>query len=219
MYLLWYGIISMTLFFYTIKQYNTPSTILYSFTLSTWTLNPSSLVLDIKESEAILVLGNEVTEPTETKYLFVVASGSDRILRYNIDANNTIEARAQAVLTPDINQISSAIYFYPFIYYITYEPDAKLVRIPKTSFCSTWCGTNGYCNLGYCVCQNGYTADTDLVCKPTDYVNVERQEKQSEGAAAALGVCFAFALVAAIAGWYLWWRGRKSGVESRPLSS
>jgi hypothetical protein len=210
------------LIFYTLKQYNVPGASLYSFRADTWLLNPDAYQLDLQESEAVLVLGNEIPGPTSIKYLFVIASGSDRIQRYNIDENHTVSAAATNVLTPDINRISSAYYYYPYIYYITYEPDAKVVRIPKTSFCNKWCGLNGYCEQGICYCSTGYTRDESnptTPCQLTALVDSELQEKQSQGAAAALGVLFAFSLVAAIAGWYLWWRGKRTSAERIPIAS
>jgi len=56
-------------------------------------------------------------------------------------------------------------------------------------------------------------------CKLTALLDSELQEKQSQGAAAALGVLFAFSLVAAIAGWYLWWRARRVTPERKPFSA
>lgn len=37
---------------------------------------------------------------------------------------------------------------------------------------------------------------------------LEVQDAQETGAAAALGVLWAFSLLAAVAGWYLWYRAR-----------
>jgi hypothetical protein len=205
--------------FYTVKTYNTPGGYLHSFNAKTWQLNAAYSPIDVAESEAILVLGNEVNTPTSTKYLFVISSGSNKIQRFVVDGNNTIKARALAVLPTDLNRISSAFFYYPFIYYVTNEPDAKVVRISKTSFCNNWCGDNGYCNQGLCYCQTGYEpdpTDPDIPCKLKEIVTAEIQERQSQGAAAALGVLFAFSLVAAIAGWFLWYKAKKS-LESRPL--
>jgi hypothetical protein len=205
--------------FYTVKTYNTPGGFIHSFNAQTWKLNAAFAPIDVAESEAILVLGNEVDTPTSTKYLFVISSGSNKIQRFNVDGNNTISGRALAVLPPDLNRISSAFYYYPFIYYVTYEPDAKVVRISKTSFCNSWCGDNGYCNQGLCYCQTGYDpdpTDPDVPCKLQEIISAETQERQSQGAAAALGVLFAFSLVAAFAGWFLWWKAKKH-IDNRPL--
>jgi len=210
------------LIFYTTKKYNTPGATLYTFSVANWTLNTNGTLLDLSESEAVLVLGNQVPGPSSTKYLFIIASGSDRIQRYTIDPDNKIGAGAMTVLTPDINRISSALYNYPFLYYITFEPDSKVVRIPITSFCNKWCSINGYCEQGVCYCQPGFSPDsTDplVPCKNTALLDSQLQEKQSQGAAAALGVLFAFTLVAAIAGWYLWWRARKVSPERKPFTA
>jgi hypothetical protein len=209
------------LIFYTTKKYNSPGATLWSFSVASWSLTSNGTSLDLSESEAVLVLGNEIETPSDTQYLFIIASGADRIQRYTIQSNNIIGAGALTVLTPDINRISSALYSRPYLYYITYEPDAKIVRIPITSFCNKWCSLNGYCEQGYCYCQAGYTMDNSdplNPCKSSALVDSELQEKQSQGAAAALGVLFAFSLVAAIAGWYLWWRGRKVSPERKPFS-
>jgi len=205
--------------FYTVKTYNTPGGYIHSFNAQTWLLNSAFAQIDVAESEAILVLGNEVNTPTSTKYLFVISSGANKIQRFTVDSNNTIKGRALAVLPPDLNRISSAFYYYPFIYYVTNEPDAKVVRLPKTSFCNSWCGDNGYCSQGLCYCQTGYEADPtdpDVPCKLQAIISAENQERQSQGAAAALGVLFAFSLVAAVAGWFLWWKAKKH-IENKPL--
>jgi hypothetical protein len=208
--------------FYTIKTFNTPGAFLHSFAVDRWAPNSGFLQLDLAESEAILVLGNEKDGPTITKYLFVIASGSNKIQRFTVDGNNTFAPRALAVITPSINRISSAYYVFPYIYFVTYEPDAKVVRIPKTSFCNNWCGDFGFCVQGVCLCQEGYSFDTtdpERPCKLDAVVNAELLERQSQGAAAALGVLFAFSFVAAIAGWFLWWKARKSSVggSNQPL--
>jgi hypothetical protein len=161
--------------FYTIKTYNTPGATLFSYSVSNWTPNSAFIELDDAESETILVLGNDKI-PTPSKYIYVVGSGSSKIQRFEFTANRTFSIGASAIITPDINKISSAYYFYPFLYFITYEPDAKIGRITKPSFCYRWCGDYGYCIQGQCFCQEGYSVDlTDpnTPCKLSALVSSE----------------------------------------------
>jgi len=201
-----------SIIFYTLKTYNTPGANLYSFDTIKWTSNPSETALDLIEAENLLVLGVEKDPTKTTRFIFIVASGANKVQRLTIANNNTFNTLTAAALSPLFNRISSAWYFRPSLYFTTYEPDAKLGRITKSNFCKDWCGDYGYCTNGYCSCREGYTFDgTDVtnLCVPESLVNEQEKEKETQGAAATLGVLFAFSLLAAIAGWVMWWRTRK----------
>jgi len=197
--------------YYAVKTYNQPGAYLLSFDTSRWTPNSATVyVNDIGEGEAILVYG--LNSPNN--YIFLLASGSNKIKRYTINEKNTLAVDAYASLYPSISQVSSAVYFNPHLYFTTYEPDAKLVRISMNNFCKTFCGDNGYCNKGSCACVSLYSPDTSssvFSCVLSSIANIKDREKSNVGATAALGVFFAFSLLAAIAGWGLWWKERKTG--------
>jgi len=200
--------------YFILKSYGSVGSTLYSFNTDSWRLNFPSLVLtnEFNEFEPIIVLGTEIQEFVPKRFIFVVASGAFWIQRFEIHANLSFQSLAYGYLTPSVNQISSAYYYYPFLYFTTYEPDAKIARIPKNNFCGYYCGENAYCRLGSCICLEGYLKDvTDpkTPCKLAEIVRTEIEERQSQGAAAALGVLFAFTFLAALAGWILWYRIRK----------
>jgi len=204
--------------YYIMKTYNTPGADLFSFDSVKWLPNVKEInnLDDLAESETVIVLGYERNNAQLQKWIFVIASGANKIKRVIVQ-NDLILSVSTAVLTPSINRISAAYYWRPFLYFTTHEPDAKIVRITKSNFCDVFCGDNGFCDTGVCKCQPGYTIDPtspQSPCKPINEVKTEIQERQSEGAAAALGVLFAFALLAAIAGWFLWWKGRNQGYTS-----
>eukprot|EP01125_Pyxidicula_operculata_P018783 TRINITY_DN6718_c0_g1_i1.p1 TRINITY_DN6718_c0_g1~~TRINITY_DN6718_c0_g1_i1.p1 ORF type:complete len:503 (+),score=84.27 TRINITY_DN6718_c0_g1_i1:41-1549(+) len=202
---------SQTLY-YSLKKYDSSGVTILQFNTST--MNPLSqykTLNDISDSYAVLVIG---VEDSKT-YLFVAAAGSSRI--YKFLRNDTgFSYQTTAFIDGSINQISSAVYIQPHLYYTTYEPDAKIVRIHKNNFCSLYCGQYGYCNLGSCYCKPGYSQDlvnpnTDgtFTCKLSDVVRTEIRELQDQGAIAALSVLFTFSLLSASAGWYLWWKQRQ----------
>jgi len=192
------------------KSHDQHGAYLFSFDSSRWTPNSATAsVDDIGESEAILVYG----ENTPNDYLFLLAAGSNKIKRYTIGEKNTFVVDAFAALIPTLSQVSSALYLNPHLYFTTYEPDAKLVRVPMNNFCSSFCGDNGYCSKGSCQCVDGYTKDpssSTFGCVLNSIVSLEDKEKSNQGATAALGVFLGFSLLAAIAGWGMWWKERKN---------
>jgi len=196
--------------FYALKTYQTSSTILHSVDISVVPMQPSPLSVDLnlEESETVLTLGTETINSREYTYLFVIASGSNKILRLLFDGAQYI-SNATAVLDSTINQISSSSYYKPWLYFSTYEPDAKIVRIADNNFCETWCQDVGYCKGGLCYCRPGYQVDhlhPSFGCRPTPIVEAEEAENSSEKASLALGILFGITVVVAIAGWTSWWR-------------
>jgi len=205
--------------YYTLKYYDLAGSLLFSFKADTWVPNApfADLTRDVTDSETIIVLGTEIKSATIRRFVYIIASGSNWIERLEVKNDFTFDSISFAYITEDINQISSAYFYYPYLYFTTYEPDAKLVRISTNNFCAIFCGANAFCDLGTCYCQDGFVKDiTDpkLPCKLLEVVKQEVAGRQSQGAAAALGVLFAFSLLAAIAGWVLWWKARN--IQSFP---
>jgi len=197
--------------YYTVKHYNRPGATLLSFNATSWRPNSPYAELDFIEAETILVLGSDIDSDKVSRYIFIIASGANKVQRMTIANNNTFNTLTVAALSPSFNRISSAWYYRPSLYFTTYEPDSKVGRIPKANFCRDWCGDYGYCTNGYCSCRVGYTFDgTDPtnLCVPSSVASEEGKEKASQDEAATLGVLFALSLLAAIAGWTMWWRTR-----------
>jgi hypothetical protein len=157
--------------YYTLKYYHSAQATLFAVNTSVSPMTQRMLEdLDVKESETILVLATETINLKDYRWLFVLASGSNKIMRMMFDGTQYINTLT-AVIDPSINQISSAFYFKPWLYFTTYEPDAKLIRMIKTSFCDVWCQDSGYCSVGVCQCRNGYAVD--VIHPEQGYVNIK----------------------------------------------
>jgi len=153
--------------------------------------------------------------------LLLAASGFDNVFRYSYAPTGGAPSYLSgAALSLNWNKVSATLYHSPYFYFATYEPNAKIVRIPRTSFCapaSGPCGGHSYCAGGACVCESGWTYDGIskdargvLRCVPGFIADVERKVEQTSGATGALATLLAFSIVAGIVGWVLWWRARKS---------
>jgi len=201
--------------YYTIKEFNVPGATLFVYDTNNWTQPANSSVnLDIDEGEAVLTVGYD---NNVTRSIYVAASGANVIKRWAIDEKYSFSKLKSAVVDPTFTQISSLLYISPYLYMTTYEPNAKILRILSSNFCDKFCGENGFCDGGNCKCKEGYTPDITvptLPCTPIKQVQSEITGKQNEGAAAALGVLFAFSSVTAIAGWFLWWKSRQHSYSS-----
>jgi len=206
--------------YYTIKTYQSSTTILHSVDTSQTPMKetPFALDLELLESETILVLGKE---PPTTTYLFVIASGSNKISRLLMNGS-TYVSNISAVLDSTINKISSALYYKPYLYFATYEPDAKIVRITDLNFCPQWCQDTGVCLLGVCQCRPGFAKDPQhpqLGCRYVTLIDAEKSQVTNERASIALGVLFGITVVVAIIGWSCWWRAKTHKAQYSSLVS
>jgi len=203
--------------YYTLKTYQSiTATLLSVDTSSTMKQTNLSISLDLLESEAVTVLASETIDTKVWRWIFVFGSGSNKVLRLLFDGTKYISSFS-GVLDPTINQVSSAVYFDPWLFFTTYEPDAKIVRMLKTNFCETYCGDSGYCLHGSCLCRAGFQFDPMHPaegCVSSALVVAEQQEKHNADTTVALGILFGIALATAIAGWGLWWRNRSSVYSS-----
>jgi len=98
---------------------------------------------------------------------------------------------------------------------VTNEPNTEIGRLSKDNFCNDFCSAYGYCDgaKNECACIPNYAKDPSVsdkfVCAPTHIIDYQTQLVTETAAAAAFGVLFAIAMIAGIAGWFLWYRGRK----------
>lgn len=119
------------------------------------------MLADTGESEPILSMGDDVDVDNSTvRYLFITASGSDRILRVNVATTGLqfTEVYWQA-LDAAYNKISSTLYIAPYFYFGTFEPNAQLGRIHTANFCNMECDVNSFCLNNNCQCMTGYAKD------------------------------------------------------------
>jgi len=205
--------------YYSIKTYQSSTTILHSVDTSQTPMRETNLALDLEllESETILVLGKEGT----STYLYVIASGSNRISRLLMNGS-TYVSNTSAVIDSTINKISSALYYPPYLYFTTYEPDAKIVRITDQNFCPEWCQDSGLCLAGKCECRPGFAKDPQhptLGCRYITLIDAEKSQVTNERASIALGVLFGITVVVAIIGWSCWWRAKTQKAQYSSLVS
>jgi len=205
--------------YFSIKTYQSSTTTLHAVDTSQTPMKEAPLALDLEllESETILVLGKE----PPTTYLFVIASGSNRISRLLMNGL-TYVSNTSAVIDSTINKISSALYYKPHLFFSTYEPDAKIVRITEENFCPQWCQDTGYCLLGACQCRPGFAKDPQhptLGCRYVTLIDAEKSQVTNERASIALGVLFGITVVVAIVGWSCWWRAKSQKSQYASLVS
>jgi len=106
-----------------------------------------------------------------------------------------------------------------YIYFTTFRPDASIARLHSiSSFCQRFCGAIAYCNNNKCECQTPFVKfelpDGTIRClNPTEQKIIDK-EVANEAAAITFGVFWVFALVAALAGWYMWWKGKAASYQA-----
>eukprot|EP01124_Arcella_intermedia_P002172 TRINITY_DN11197_c0_g1_i1.p1 TRINITY_DN11197_c0_g1~~TRINITY_DN11197_c0_g1_i1.p1 ORF type:complete len:490 (+),score=83.76 TRINITY_DN11197_c0_g1_i1:38-1507(+) len=206
--------VSNPVVFYTVKMFDFAKVTLNSFDFANPTIKTSlDISADLTEFDPLVVIGVEPKSVPYGKYLFLIASGANFIERYEVTPDNNFLSKTKAYLTPYVNQISSAFYSRPYLYFVTYEPDSKLARIHYTNFCSSDCGVNEYCDAAFCVCLDGFIRNSlseAKQCESIDLYRAQIQLRDTEGASAALGVLFAFSLLTAIAGWLLFLKSSRN---------
>jgi len=163
--------------------------------------------LTMKKVETFPLQANESTPilaiDVARDIVYVATSGFDKI--YKITGGNLKEVGV-AVL-PQLLKIVSAMYYVnDTLYIVTYEPYAEIGRIPDRNFCPAYCSDFGYCNAGACACIPDYSRDplrmSQFICVPTRYVKNIETVLSEQGTAAAFGVLFVLAIIAAVIGWF-----------------
>jgi len=198
--------------FYTYKEYNSDKLDIFQLDMK-GNMQKTSVSKSLNSNETIPVLGYD----RHLNKLFVALTDSDRILQLNGD---TLKDEAVATLPISLRKVSSILVRNGFLYLATWEPSAKVGRIDlKQSFCNNFCGAYAYCSQppNGCSCIQGYVFnDTDTSnpkpCVPKHEVDIQRIVREERSLAITLGILFGVALLGAIAGWVLWWRGRRRAV-------
>eukprot|EP01130_Rhizamoeba_saxonica_P001297 TRINITY_DN11176_c0_g1_i1.p1 TRINITY_DN11176_c0_g1~~TRINITY_DN11176_c0_g1_i1.p1 ORF type:complete len:523 (-),score=117.36 TRINITY_DN11176_c0_g1_i1:30-1541(-) len=194
--------------FFTIRTYNTPGTSISSLKTDTFTLedltpfnvptNSSNPVLQVDPSGDII---------------YLATSGMNKILALKKTSDNYEEV-GSAVLAENFRDISEMLVVDGFVYFVTWEPNAVIGRIPQINFCSKWCGNHGFCNgaTSSCGCLPEYEQNPDVEyadCIPKFVVELENEIKNNAGATTTLSVFLGLTLGAAALGWFLYYRIRK----------
>jgi len=159
------------------------------FTLAEWESNPNTLSLDYQSYG----------------HLYVGLNGGHAILKIDI---TTWKVVGYASLPPFLRAVSSIVSTAEHVYFVTYEQHAKIARVSVDNFCPHTCdGFVGYCHKGACACPHGYKLAGDgRRCE--EALASGHSSDKSHGGEVALGILFAFAVIIAAAGWFLWYKGR-----------
>lgn len=106
---------------------------------------------------------------------------------------------------------------YEHVYFITHEERSKIFRINKQNFCPQVCPYNGYCHNAVCQCDSPYTLVGDQYnpAGRCEYIAPTTQTvtKEEKGAAIAMGILWALTMIAAAAGWYLFYKAKNGGYQ------
>jgi len=95
---------------------------------------------------------------------------------------------------------------FDHVYFATHEQHSKVFRISKENFCHSECPYNGFCSRMSCECIDGYELSKGACeVKSRSIINTITEE----GAAIAMGILFAITVIAAAAGWYMYYRSKQ----------
>jgi len=191
------------------KKFNSVESKLYSFDSISMNSNTGKETT-LRYNEALPILAQNPWGAI-TGYVYVAFSGFSEVIRYSKD----LEISGIAVLPPQLKAVSSILFTNDSLYMVTNEPNTEIGRLSKDNFCNDFCSAYGYCDgaKNECACIPNYAKDPSVsdkfVCAPTHIIDYQTQLVTETAAAAAFGVLFAIAMIAGIAGWFLWYRGRK----------
>jgi hypothetical protein len=170
--------------------------------LSNLTRRANAIVLPANVSDPrALVL--DYFSPTPT--LYVGPNGGDNLLRIDI---NKLAITGYQALPFYLHRTWRGMATHEHVYFVTNEQHSKVYRVNKADFCPATCMEFGYCYRGRCVCnqnmvQNGNTCEWKQVVVEK---NIAHKDEAGE---IVLGIFFAIATVAAVAGWYMVWKNRR----------
>jgi len=194
--------------FFVYKKYNSDTISLHSFSFSDFAPSPVYKNLAHNDTNPILAY-DKITDS-----LLFSSSDFDHI--YKIPANKIDTPNPPIATLPlKLKSVSSSIVLDDFLYLVTFEADAQIGRIQISNhFCNRFCGTYGFCSgQELCLCAPGYAFNSTVpgansTCVPKHEVDIINNIINERGVAIALGILFFIALIAAIAGWVMWWRSR-----------
>jgi len=199
--------------FYAFKEYNSDDITIFSYNILTW--NPEPAFRKLNSNETIPVL----TVDSSKDILYISTTDSDKI--YKINGSNIKQDLGIATLPAPLSQVSSVLINGDYLYMVTWEANAQAGRVPiSQSFCSKTCGSFGYCvakPVEQCFCSQGYARDPSkpaFSCITAHELDIIKTVDIDRSLSVTLGVLFALALIAAIAGWFMWWRNRKAVYSS-----
>jgi len=170
--------------------------------LANLTRRASAIMLPTNYSDPrALVLDYFAPTPT----LYVGMNGGWSLLRIDI---NSLNITGYQALPFYLHRTWRGMATHEHVYFVTNEQHSKVYRVAKSDFCKSPCMEFGYCYSGRCICnqnmvQKGSVCEWKTVVIET---NIAHKDKAGE---VVLGIFFAIATIAAIAGWYMVWKNRR----------
>jgi len=149
--------------------------------------------------------------------IYVATAGYDKIFKFSSDLKHL----GIAVLPNELRLVSSLYFINDTLYIVTSEPNAAIGRIIENNFCDIYCSDFGYCNNSRCLCIKDYDKDPinhKFVCVPTHYIRDQDTIIYEQELAASFGILFGFAIIACIAGWFLYAKSKSDHSKYKPLN-
>jgi len=165
-----------------------------------------------------IMLPNNYSNPKaiamDNQAIYIGLNGYSEILRYNISTG----AYGYQRLPEFLHRSWDATVTWHHVYFVTYEQNSKVFRVSKEDFCSSPCPYWGYCQKGKCACYDGFELNKDksqcvLIAAEKEII-YHKEYRTAHGGEVALGILFALTFIAAAAGWYLWWKGRRGAYQA-----
>jgi len=195
--------------YYSYKEYNAADISIFSYDMLNFLPEPSWRQLNSNETIPVLAVDSE------KNILYIATTDSDKI--YKVDGADIKKNLGIATLPAPLKQVSSMLVNGDYLYMVTWEANAQAGRISTTkSFCTEICGTNGYCvstPAPQCFCSPGFSRDPATPffnCITSHEHDIYQTVLVDRSLSITLGILFGLALVAAIAGWFLWWKSYKT---------
>jgi len=199
--------------YYSLKEFNSDKIELRGFDANTMTpLDKIQRVILSNETVPILTIDSSAD------LVYVATTDSDTIYQMK---GTDLSISSYAVLPLPLRKVASLSQIINFnnivkyLYLVTYEPIAKAARFDVSkAFCQNYCGRFGFCTSNQCFCAPGYKFDTSVKpnppCVPNRDVDTYETVITERTLSVTLGILFGISTIAAIIGWFLWWRRRRS---------
>jgi hypothetical protein len=143
--------------------------------------------------------------------LYVGMNGGGAILRYNL---TTFNLTGSQNLPFYLHRVWAGLPTFEHVYFVTNEQHSKVFRVAKADFCAVPCNAfDQYCSAGQCVCIQGMVKEGNN-CQWQPVVKETEIAKRNKAGETALGILFMFSFIAAAAGWYMWYRTRRSSYQA-----
>jgi hypothetical protein len=144
--------------------------------------------------------------------LYVGMNGGGAVLRYDLTMPNFNLTGSQN-LPFYLHRVWAGLPTFEHVYFVTNEQHSKVFRVAKADFCLNQCNQYQFCKAGNCECNNPMVMK-DGTCQWPEVIKETNIAKRNKAGETALGILFMFSFIAAAAGWYMWYRTRRSSYQA-----